>query len=464
MSRQVQPGAVDPLMQALQSTPAGTLPSMPGTVKNEDTLQWFYKAVLNTFACMDGGESPLYLRREGQNLYIRHKGQWRAYGRRDSLEFWRDAMASYKALAESNWSVKRLQAAWDYFQAYAPEAEFDNRRYFETANAVLDTITGELDYSEERFLNKPTTRSSTLPYDPAYEPSVAWQKWYGTLDEHQKLVRDWSVGSAVAGEHGLLFTYGQSRTGKSTLAEGLSATLGDGARVFSLSSDFGRFATKFMENTTYLYDPDSKGSKNHNNANYETLHLMASGDPIKVEIKGGDMYQTTNYGFVEIVSNAPVGMSFEQSLVDRVRFCLYTYIEPRADGGTLKRQILADKQAWLNYAIRCAIRLAKGEITRPPIDEYQAYGWVQWLSATSSYARLCFQEMRVVGYSEYQQTVVSKYLLSKETVEDTQAGMREISRQLGQELTTYDWETYGETLAELYYNGGGNGNEATELF
>ena len=42
--------------------------------------------------------------------------------------------------------------------------------------------------------------------------------------------------------------------------------------------------------------------------------------------------------------------------------------------------------------------------------------------------------------------------------------MREISRQLGQELTTYDWETYGETLAKMYYNGGGNGNEATELF
>ena len=89
------------------------------------------------------------------------------------------------------------------------------------------------------------------------------------------------------------------------------------------------------------------------------------------------------------MSNAPTTLYFEQSLVDRVRFCLYTYIDPRSDGGKMKRLILADRQAWLNYAISCAIKLAKGETERPPIDDYQAYGWVLWLQEANTYGKMC---------------------------------------------------------------------------
>lgn len=437
----------DKQQQPITPTMRNNFPVLPSTVRNDDTLQWFYNMVLESFS-----GAPLYLRRSNTNLYIRHNNQWRAYGKRDSLIFWRDAMSQHEELRLSNWSTKRMQQVWDYVQAYASEATFDNRRYFETSNMVLDAVTGELHQGDTRFLDYPTTRCSVYPYDQDYTPSPAWQQWYDTLDPHQQQVRDWSVASAVTGEYGLLFTFGQSRTGKSTLAEGLSSVLDTGARIFSLSNDFGRFTTRFMENTTYLYDPDAKGSKNHNNNNYETLHLMASGDPIKVEIKGGDVYQTTNYGFVEVVSNAPVGINFEQSLVDRVRFCLYTYIRPRADGGTLKRMILADKQAWLNYAIECAMKLAKGDIQRPPIDRYQAYGWVQWLKGTSSYGRLCVKEMRLVSYSEYENLEGNRYRSSKETVEDIQAGIKEISRQLGEELLMVDWEQYGKELEQSYYN------------
>ena len=243
------------------------------------------------------------------------------------------SLQAYPELADSNWSTKRQLDLWNYFQVYAPTIDFDNRRYFEMANCILDGYTGDLNSNDERFLEHPTTRASHLKYEPQIKPSVAWQQWHDTMDDNQKRVRDWSVGSAITGQHGLLFTFGQSRTGKSTLAEGLAEVLGSGAGVFSLSRNWGRFYTQHMDNTTYLYDADAKGAKNQNNENYGTLHLMASGDPIQVEVKGADIYQTTNYGFIEVISNSPTTLSFEQSLVDRVRFCLYTYIEPRSDGG-----------------------------------------------------------------------------------------------------------------------------------
>lgn len=441
-------------IKAIQATPNDELPVMPETVRNADTLQWFYRSVADNFTCLNGRRSPLYLRRSEHGLAIRIGNQWKLYRRTEQIEFWRDAMATFRELQESNWSTNRTKALWEYFQVYAPEIDFDNRRYFEMDNCVMDGITGELDYSEERFLTSPTTRSSKLSYAPDYEPSDAWQKWYDTMDESQQKVRDWSVGSALIGNHGLLFSFGQSRTGKSTLAEGLAEVLGSGAGVFSLSRNWGRFYTQHMDNTTYLYDADAKGAKNQNNENYGTLHLMASGDPIQVEVKGSEIYQTTNYGFIEVISNAPSTISFEQSLVDRVRFCLYTYISPRADGGQMKRLILADKQAWLNYAINCAIKLAKGEVERPPIDDYQMYGWVLWLKEANTYARICVDEGRIVTYSEYQQVYngASRYMLTKETVDEMRSGFAELNRQYGKNFLDVDWADYGEKLKERYYH------------
>jgi hypothetical protein len=448
-------------IKAIKSTPSDELPVLPETVKNGDTLQWFYRAVIDNFTCSNGRKSPLYLRRSEHGLAVRINCQWKQYRRGEQVEFWRDAMAAYPELQESNWSTKRAQALWDYFQVYAPEIEFDNRRYFEMGNCVLDGFTGELDFADERFLTSPTTRSSKLNYLPEYEPGVAWNQWYDTMDEHQQRVRDWSVGSALIGNHGLLFTFGQSRTGKSTLAEGLAEVLGSGAGVFSLSRNWGRFYTQHMDNTTYLYDADAKGAKNQNNENYGTLHLMASGDPIQVEVKGSEIYQTTNYGFIEVISNAPSTMMFEQSLVDRVRFCLYTYISPRADGGQMKRMILADKQAWLNYAVGCAIKLAKGETTRPPIDEYQMYGWILWLQEANTYGKMCVEEGRVLTYQEYKYAYegTQRFMLTKETVEEMRSGFAELSRQYGRNFLDTDWTEYGEKLKGGYYH-----EEAPKLF
>lgn len=440
-------------IKAIKNTPSDELPVMPETVRNQDTLQWFYRAVADNFSCLNGRKSPLYLRRSEHGLAIRVGNQWKRYRRGEQIEFWRDAMAAYPELAESNWSTKRNQALWDYFQIYATEIEFDSRRYFEMENCILDGYTGELNSDEERFLVHPTTRSSRLKYDPTHKPSVAWNKWYETMDAHQQKVRDWSVGSAIIGNHGLLFTFGQSRTGKSTLAEGLAEVLGSGAQVFSLSRNWGRFYTQHLDNTTYLYDADAKGAKNQNNENYGTLHLMASGDPIQVEVKGSEIYQTTNYGFIEVISNSPTTLSFEQSLVDRVRFCLYTYIEPRADGGQMKRLILADKQAWLNYAVDCAIKLAKGEVTRPEIDEYQMYGWVLWLQEANTYGKMCVEEGRVLTYSEYKFAYegAQRFMLTKETIEEMRSGFNELKRQFGQDFLSKDWKTYGENLNGRYY-------------
>lgn len=449
-------------IEAIKKTPSDELPVMPETVRNQDTLQWFYRAVIDNFTCQNGRKSPLYLRRAEHGLAIRVNNVWRLYRRGQQIEFWRDAMAVYPELAESNWSTKRTMAIWDYFQVYAPEIEFDNRRYFEMSNCVLDGYTGELISTDDRFLTCPTTRSSALKYDPSYEPSVAWNKWYETMDENQRKVRDWSVGSAIVGNHGLLFTFGQSRTGKSTLAEGLAEVLGTGAQVFSLSRNWGRFYTNHFDNTTYLYDADAKGSKNHNNENYGTLHLMASGDPIQIEVKGSEIYQSSNYGFIEVISNAPSTMNFEQSLVDRVRFCLYTYIDPRADGGQMKRMILADKQAWLNYAVGCAIKLAKGEVTRPEIDDYQMYGWVLWLSEANTYGKMCIEEGRVLTYSEYKMAYggAQRFMLTKETVEEMQSGFSELSRQYGKDFLKENWDEFGKKLKDKYY---GRYYEATKL-
>jgi Family of unknown function (DUF5906) len=450
-------------VKAIQGTPYDELPVLPETVRNQETLQWFYRSVVDNFTCLNGRKSPLYLRRSEHGLAIRIGNAWKVYRRGEQIEFWRDAMAVFPELAESNWSTDRTNKIWQYFQIYVPEIEFDNRRYFEMANCILDGYSGELNFDEERFLNHPTTRSSHLSYKPEAEPSVAWKQWYETMDENQQKVRDWSVGSAIIGNHGLLFTFGQSRTGKSTLAEGLAEVLGSGASVFSLSRNWGRFYTQHMDNTTYLYDADAKGSKNQNNDNYGTLHLMASGDPIQVEVKGSDIYQTTNYGFIEVISNAPTTLSFEQSLVDRVRFCLYTYIDPRADGGQMKRMILADKQAWLNYAVGCAIKLAKGEVTRPAIDKYQMYGWVLWLQEANTYGKMCVEQGRVLTYSEYRFAYegAQRFMLTKETIEEMRSGFAELSRQYGGDFLRINWAEYGENLKDKYY---GTGKETPKLF
>jgi hypothetical protein len=450
-------------VQAIKETPNDELPVLPETVRNQETLQWFYRAVIENFCCTNGRKSPLYLRRSEHGLAIRIDNQWKIYRRGEQIEFWRDAMQAFDELAESNWSTKRQQELWAYFLVYAPTIDFDNRRFFEMANCILDGYSGDLNSDDLRFLDHPTTRASHLKYDPAYEPSLAWKKWYDTMDENQQKVRDWSVGSAITGQHGLLFTFGQSRTGKSTLAEGLAEVLGTGAGVFSLSRNWGRFYTQHMDNTTYLYDADAKGAKNQNNENYGTLHLMASGDPIQVEMKGAEIYQTTNYGFIEVISNSPTTLSFEQSLVDRVRFCLYTYIEPRSDGGQMKRMILADKQAWLNYAVGCAIKLAKGEVSRPPIDQYQMYGWVLWLQEANTYGKMCIEQGRVLTYSEYKFAYdgASRFMLTKETIEEMRSGFAELARQYGGDFLRTDWSEYGESLKEKYY---GTGKEAPKLF
>lgn len=450
-------------IEAIKKTPSDELPVMPETVRNADTLQWFFRSVADNFTCLNGRKSPLYLRRSEHGLAVRIGNQWRVYRRGEQIEFWRDAMAAYSDLADSNWSTKRQLDLWNYFLVYAPEISFDNRRYFEMSNCILDGYTGDLIVEDERFLLCPTTRASKLSYEPDYQPSVAWNKWYETMDESQQKVRDWSVGSAIIGEHGLLFTFGQSRTGKSTLAEGLAEVLGSGAHVFSLSRNWGRFYTQNMDNTTYLYDADAKGAKNQNNENYGTLHLMASGDPIQVEVKGSEIYQTTNYGFIEVISNSPTTISFEQSLVDRVRFCLYTYIEPRADGGQMKRLILADKQAWLNYAVNCAIKLAKGETARPEIDKYQMYGWALWLQEANTYGKMCVEQGRVLTYSEYKFAYegAARFILTKETIEEMRAGFNELSRQFGRDFLSIDWAEYGKNLKGKYY---GTGKETPKLF
>lgn len=429
------------------------LPIMPESIRDGDKIQFWFNSVLDNFSCTNGRWSPLYLRRAETGLAIRVGGRWVAYRTNQSLDFWRAVMQVYPAVRLSNWSTRRQKELWEYLLVYAPPLAFDNRRYFEMGDCVLDGLTGELDYSEERFLHSPTTRSSELSYKPDHQPTPAWQTWCDEMDEHQRQVRDWSVGSAILGHYGVLFTFGQSRTGKSTLAEGLAGVLGAGARVFYLSDSWGRFGTMPFENTTYLYDSDAKGAKNSNNDNYSTLSLMASGDPIRMEIKGGVSYQTTNYGFVEVISNSPATMTFEQSLVDRVRFCLYTYIGSKNDGGVMKRLILADKQAWLNYAVECAIGLAKGDIKRPPINKYQMYGWVLWLREANTYGRLCIEEGRVLTYDEYRMGYngASRYLLTKETVDDMKLGLQELMRQYGGNFLIENWDKYGEGLKEKYY-------------
>lgn len=441
-------------MELITNTPFDEIPRLGESVRNQDTLQWFYGVVMENFTCANGRQSPLYLRRSEHGMAIRVGNTWRTYRRGEQIEFWRDAMSVYKKLVDANWSTKRQQELWAYFLVYAPEIEFDNRRYFEMSNCILDGLTGDFHNDDERFLDCPTTRSSRLAYLPDYQPSTAWQKWYDGMDIHQQRVRDWSVGSALVGNHGLLFTFGQSRTGKSTLAEGLAEVLGKGAGVFSLSRNWGRFYTQHMDNTTYLYDADAKGAKNQNNDNYETLHMMASGDPIQVEVKGSEIYQTTNYGFIEVISNSPSTMSFEQSLIDRVRFCLYTYIDPRADGGQMKRLILADKQAWLNYAVGCAVKLAKGDVARPKVDRYQLYGWVLWLQEANSYGKMCIEKGRVLSYTEYKQTYegANRFMLTKETVEEMKTGFAELTRQCGENFLAVDWEAYGDSLKKEYYN------------
>lgn len=449
-----KPSQVD----ALEATPEDMLPQLSENTRSPDVNQWFASMVLDNFSCQNGRTSSLYMRTNGGALAIRKGNSWVQFHRGQRVEFWQAVMETYPEVRKSNWSIKRQQMLWEYFLTYAPAGEFDDRRYFETQNCILDGKTGELDYSPTRFLDKPTVRCSPLPYNPEYAPTPAWREWHDGMDEHQRRIRQWSVGAAVTGGYGLLMTFGQSRTGKSTLAEGLTQALGSGTSTFSLAKKWNRFDTQAFDNTTYLYDPDSKGSKQQNNDNYETVHMMASGDPIMMEIKQGASYRSTNYGFIEMISNAPVPVTFEQSLVDRVRFCLYTYVGSKADDGHMKAMILADRQAWLNYAIDCAIAFRKEG--RPKVDKYQVYGWVQWLGQANAYGRACVERKHMLSYSEYRYAndQGTRYLLSRDSVETIQAGIRELNRQYGSDILMVDWDAYGEELKKQYYD------KTTKLF
>ena len=119
----------------------------------------------------------------------------------------------------------------------------------------------------------------------------------------------------------------------------------------------------------------------------------------------------------------------------------------------MKRLILADRQAWLNYAITCAIKLAKGEVERPPIDDYQAYGWAIWLQEANTYGKMCIDEGRLLSYKEYSYayTGANRFMLTKETVEEVQEGVKELNRQYNGNLLSKDWDEYGETLKGGYY-------------
>lgn len=429
----------------------GELPVLSENVRKPDILQQFYTAVMEHLA----NHPDVCLRSTtADTVSMRVNSGWQEYTPARQLSFWKDLMRVYPSIGDCKWSTRRLQALWDFFRTYAPDITFDNKLYFEMPSAILDGRTGKLITTPDRHLTHPTLRNSPFDYDPTYEPSQAWQMWYTSMDEHQQAVRAWSVGSAVLGQYGLLFTFGNSRTGKSTLAEGITSVLGRGVTTFNLSQHWGRFYTQDFDNTTYLYDPDSKGSKQKNNENYETLHMMASGDPIRMELKGGASYKSANYGFLEVISNQPVPVYFEKSLIDRVRFCLYTYIEPRGDGGEMKRAILADRQAWVNYAISCAIDLAKNKATRPPIDDYQMYGWVQWLKKTSTYGQMCVDAGRALTYQEYTYAYEgkSRYMLEKSTVSEMRDGFYELERQYGTTFFDKDWDNYEQQLKEAYYD------------
>lgn len=429
------------------------LPVVSEDLRKRDVLQAFYREVARGF------QNRLYMRNDKTTgfLVIRSEGRWLSFGVRDEGRFWPSVWAEWPELVGLNWSVSRLHQLWEYFWRYPRQIRFDNKRYFELPSAVLDTLTGSLHTEDDRFLRCPTYRYSELDYHPGYTPSQTWQGWYDGLESNERAVREWSVAQAVSGGYGCLLTSGNSRTGKSTLAEGISTVLGDGAQPINISADWGRFGTKRLENTTYLYDPDNKASKQANLSNYEELHKMMAGDPIQVEIKGGELYKTTEYGFLELISNDPLSLRVERSLVDRVRFCLYTFIDPRGDGGNTKRRILADKQAWLNFAITCAIRYAKGDITRPPIDTYQALGWHHYLRHNVDWYEMSYNEGRPLTYSEYSQMYTGPgfYKLSKDTVEECRLTVEMVEQYWGggNRMLTTDWEDYEKQLKENYYNG-----------
>ena len=79
-------------LAAIQQTPHDELPVLAETVRNQDVLQWFYKAVVDTFTCLNSRKSPLYLRRSEHGLAIRINNTWKVYRRGEQIEFWRDAM------------------------------------------------------------------------------------------------------------------------------------------------------------------------------------------------------------------------------------------------------------------------------------------------------------------------------------------------------------------------------------
>ena len=125
-------------IKAIKATPKDELPVLPETVRNGDTLQWFYRSVVDSFTCLNSRFSPLYLRRSEHGLAIRINNEWKVYRRNEQIEFWRDAMAVSKELQQSNWSTKRQNDLWNYFLVYAPEIDF------EAAGDVTQAVLAEM--------------------------------------------------------------------------------------------------------------------------------------------------------------------------------------------------------------------------------------------------------------------------------------------------------------------------------
>ena len=74
--------------------------------------------------------------------------------------------------------------------------------------------------------------------------------------------------------------------------------------------------------------------------------------------------------------------------------------------------------------------MAKGEVSRPLVDQYQMYGWVLWLQEANTYGKMCIEEGRVLTYQEYKYSYegATRFMLTKETVEEMKAGFNELER------------------------------------
>ena len=72
---------------------------------------------------------------------------------------------------------------------------------------------------------------------------------------------------------------------------------------------------------------------------------------------------------------------------------------------------------------------------------------------------MCIEEGRILTYQEYQYSYKgsSRYMLTRETVDEMKTGFLELNRQYGANFLTTDWAAYGEELKVEY-------EKAPELF